>query len=154
MIDVRLCENPDEKTAVTLAIMHALPDWFSPPEDIDRKAVLHRALPFFIAYDDETAVGFLALKAHNPYTTEIFNLGVLEEYQRHGAGAALLRAAEAYLCAQGCAYLTVKTLDASADYEPYERTRMFYAKQGFLPLEVLLTYWNEENPCLFLLKKL
>jgi len=46
----------------------------------------------------------------------------------------------------------VKTLDSSAEYEPYERTRGFYLKNGFYPLEVFSLYWNEDNPCLFLVK--
>ena len=50
--------------------------------------------------------------------------------------------------------LTVKTLDASAEYEPYERTRAFYQKMGFIPLEVFTTFWNEENPCLYFAKRL
>jgi hypothetical protein len=54
----------------------------------------------------------------------------------------------------GYSYLTVKTLDASAEYEPYEQTRAFYKKMGFVPLEVFKTLWNKENPCLFLVKKL
>ena len=46
--------------------------------------------------------------------------------------------------------LTVKTLNESAEYEPYERTRSFYKKFGFVvPIEVFKTYWNEGNPCLF-----
>ncbi len=52
----------------------------------------------------------------------------------------------------GVGYLTVKTLDESAVYEPYDRTQAFYFKNGFTPLEVFTTFWNEENPCLFLIK--
>jgi hypothetical protein len=48
----------------------------------------------------------------------------------------------------------VKTLDESAEYEPYNKTRAFYQKMGFIPLEVFTTFWNEENPCLFMAKYL
>jgi ribosomal protein S18 acetylase RimI-like enzyme len=154
MIDIRQIESPDEKSSITLEIMHSLPQWFSPPEDIARKAVTHREMPFFAAYDGGKAIGFLALKIHNNYTGDIFNVGVLEEYHRHGIGAKLLEIAEDYLRERNYKYLTVKTLDASADYEPYERTRKFYYKQGFVPLEVMTHYWDEENPCLFLVKGL
>ena len=154
MFEIRQIECSDEKTVITLAIMHSLPDWFSPPEDIDNKAVLYRDFPFFAAYDNEKAIGFLALKIHNAYTGDVHSVGVLEEYQRHGLGAKLLVAAENYLRAKDYKYLTVKTLDASADYEPYERARKFYQKQGFVPLEVMTQYWNEENPCLFMVKGL
>ena len=151
-IRIQMVECPEAKSEATMAIMHALPAWFSPPEDIDAKAVRHRDYPFFAAYDGETPVGFLALKIHNPYTADIYNLGVLEAYHRRGIGRRLVMAAEAYCRAQGQVFLTVKTLDASAVYEPYDRTRAFYQKMGFLPLEVFTTLWDAENPCLFLAK--
>jgi len=154
MIDIRQVGCPDEKSAITLAIMHSLPRWFNPPEDIDRKAVTHREMPFFAAYDGDKAIGFLALKIHNEYTGDVFVIGVLEEYHRHGVGARLLAAAEEYLRERNYRYLTVKTLDASCDYEPYKRTRAFYFKQGFVPLEVFTHHWDEANPCLFLVKGL
>lgn len=154
MIDIKPVDSPEEKTAVTRTVMHSLPAWFSPEEDIEKKAVVHRDYPFFAAYDGEMPVGFAALKIHNQYTAEIYNLGVLEHYHRQGVGSRLLDAAERYCVDNGYVYLTVKTLDASADYEPYERTRAFYRKMGFIPLEVFTTVWSEGNPCLFLVKRL
>ena len=154
MIIIKTVEKPDEKTAITQKIMHSLPAWFSPPEDIERKAVVHRDYPFFAAYNGDEPIGFAALKIHNQYTADIYNIGVLEEYHRQGAGRRLVEAAERYCRDNGYVYLTVKTLDSSAEYEPYARTRAFYAKMGFIPLEVFTTFWNEDNPCLFLAKHL
>ena len=37
---------------------------------------------------------------------------------------------------------------------PYARTRSFYYKMGFVPLEVFPLFWDEDNPCLFLVKHL
>ncbi|MDR2687378.1 MAG: GNAT family N-acetyltransferase, partial [Oscillospiraceae bacterium] len=68
----------------------------------------------------------------NEYTGDVHSVGVLEEYHRHGIGAGLLAMAEDYLRERNYRYLTVKTLDASCDYEPYQRTREFYFKQGFV----------------------
>lgn len=144
----------DSITQITLDIMMALPEWFSPPEDIQKKSILHRDYPFFVAYDGDVVVGFLALKNHSPFTAEIFNLAVLKTHHRVGIGRLLLEAAEAYCRACGYVYLTVKTLDASANYQPYEQTRAFYYKNGFLPLEVLTAVWNPENPCLLMIKAL
>lgn len=140
------------KTSITLKIMNSLPKWFSPPEDIRKKSVLHREMPFFAAFDENQVIGVIVLKVHNEYTAEIFNLGVLEEYHRQGVGHALLTAAENYCKENGHKFITVKTLDSSVDYEPYERTRAFYRKNDFYPLEMFPLYWNEENPCLFLAK--
>ena len=152
MIHIKMVEKPDEKTAITRKVMHSLPAWFSPPEDIERKAVIHRDYPFIAAYDGDSPIGFAALKIHNEYTADVYNIGVMEQYHRQGAGRGLLEAAERYCKDNGFLYLTVKTLDSSAEYEPYELTRAFYKKMGFIPLEVFTTFWNEENPCLFLAK--
>ena len=134
--------------------MHSLPAWFSPPDDIEKKAITHREYPFFAAYDENEPIGFLVLKIHTKYTADIFNLGILEQYHRQGIGHKLLHSAEQYCMDNGYLYLTVKTLDASAEYEPYEQTRAFYQKVGFVPLEVFTMFWNEENPCLYLAKRL
>jgi Uma2 family endonuclease/GNAT superfamily N-acetyltransferase len=147
-------EQPNEKTAITQKIMHALPAWFSPFEDIEKKAVIHRNYPFFTAYDDSAPIGFAALKIHNEYTADIFSLGVLEQYHRQGVGHRLLDTVERFCIDNAYLFLTVKTLDLSVKYEPYERTRAFYQKMGFIPLEVFTALWNEENPCLFLARYL
>ena len=135
-------------------VMHALPKWFSPPDDIDKKSVIHRDFPFFAAYVDEEPVGFIALKIHNQYTADIFTIGVVEKHHRKGIGRNLLKVAEKFCIDNGYIYLTVKTLDGSVHYEPYDGTRAFYMKMNFIPLEVFPTFWNKENPCLFLVKRL
>lgn len=50
---------------------------------------------------------------------------------------------------KGFRLLEVKTLSHIEDYEPYERTRSFYRKNGFLLLETINPYpeWGTENPC-------
>lgn len=152
MFKVEEVMDKDLKTSITLEIMNSLPKWFSPPEDILRKSVHHKEMPFFAAFDGEKVIGFVALKVHNQFTVEMYNLGVLEEYHRQGIGSALLMAVESYSKENGYKFITVKTLDSSAEYEPYERTRAFYLKNGFYPLEVFPLFWNEDNPCLFLAK--
>ena len=154
MLIVKQVENEDEKTKVTLEIMNALPEWFSPPEDIVNKSVIHREYPFFVAYDGDTAIGFVALKMHNEYTVDIYNLGILKEYHRRGIGHKLMEACTQFCKERGYRFLTVKTLDESAVYEPYNGTRAFYRKEGFYPLEVFTCIWDEENPCLFMIKVL
>ena len=154
MIEIKELEDPEEKAAVTRKIMRALPAWFSPPEDIEKKAETHKNFPFFVSYDGGEAVGFITLKIHNAFTADIYVIGVLEEYHRRGLGRRLVLAAEQYCIKNGYIYLTVKTLDASAVYEPYEKTRAFYRAMGFIPLEVFPTLWDADNPCLFLAKYL
>lgn len=152
MIIIKNVTNKEEKTLITLQIMNALPEWFSPPEDIVKKSVIHREYPFITAYSGTEIIGFAALKIHNPYTAELYNLGVLKEYHRKGIGHRLVNACIQYCKENHFKFLTVKTLDASAIYEPYNGTRAFYQKEGFYPLEVFTTVWNEENPCLYMIK--
>lgn len=149
---IKTIKNPDEKTRVTLEVMNALPEWFSPPEDIINKSIIHREYPFIAAYDGDRAVGFAALKIHNPYTADIYNFGVLREYHRMGIGHQIMKTCVGYCEENNYRFLTVKTLDESADYEPYNGTREFYKREGFYPLEVFTTFWDEDNPCLFMVK--
>ena len=149
-MEVSFITNPEQKESISLSVMHRLPLWFSPPEDIDRKAVIHRDYPFFAVFDRNEPVAFAAVKIHNPHTADIYCIGVLEEYQRQGLGHQLVQAILEWCVKENFVFLTVKTLDESADYPPYNGTRAFYRKEGFLPLEVFPTFWDEDNPCLFL----
>ena len=47
----------------------------------------------------------------------------------------------------------VKTV-APGHYPEYDATVAFYRGVGFLPLEVFPTLWDENNPCLILVKTL
>lgn len=152
MITIKRVTNSDEKTRITLEIINALPEWFSPPQDIVNKSVIHRDYPFIAAFDGSKAVGFAALKIHNKFTAEIYNLGVLRRYHRSGIGHRLMEACAGYGKEHDYKFLTVKTLDESAVYEPYNGTRAFYRQEGFYPLEVFTCVWDEENPCLFMVK--
>jgi len=88
------------------------------------------------------------------FATEICVMGILTEYHRQGIGKKLLNACE-QLCRQSkTEFLTVKTLAESRESKSYEKTRMFYLAQGFRPIEVFPTIWDEANPCLFMIKKL
>lgn len=46
MFKVEKIVDKDLKTSITLQIMNSLPKWFSPPEDILKKSVHHRDMPF------------------------------------------------------------------------------------------------------------
>lgn len=154
LISIKEVTDKTAKEEITLNIMGSLPEWFSPPESFPEKAALHREFPFFGAFDGDRCVGFAALKIHNEYTAEVYNLGILKEYHRRGGGHGLIAACEKYCRKGGIKFLTVKTLDGSAEYAPYEGTRAFYKKEGFYPLEVFPDHWDRDNPCLFMAKSL
>jgi hypothetical protein len=51
-------------------------------------------------------------------------------------------------------YLLVKTLDEARESKEYEKTRRFYQKTGFIPIDVIPEIWGNDNPCLLMIKKL
>lgn len=132
MITIKRVEDLDEKTRIILEIMNALPEWFSPPEDIVNKSVIHREYPFIAAYDSGKAVGFAALKIHNRYTADVYNLGVLREYHRTGIGHQLMNACVQYCKENNYQFLTVNTLDESAVYDLTMVRERFIRKKGFI----------------------
>ena len=103
---------------------------------------------------DNIPVGFVAIKLHNEFTGEVYVMGVLQDYHRQGIGQALINCCSDFCIRHKMEFLTVKTLDESRPNNEYAQTRVFYRKMGFKPLEVFTTLWDEDNPCLFLVKNI
>ena len=141
------------QAGVCLPIIRALPDWFGLETAIQGYAREIDALPTWLSASDGQVVGFLSLKQHNPYSAEVYVMGVRPEAQGGGIGRALVQAAEAYARGQGVEYLQVKTLGPSNPDPGYAGTRRFYAAMGFRPLEEFTRIWDEHNPCLVLVKR-
>ena len=135
-------------------ILRALPQWFGIPEAIDFYVAQIEHLPTFLATSGNETVGFMTVLKHNAYSAELLVLGVLSDWHRQGIGRALLAASENWLRTDGIEFLQVKTLGPSCSDEAYERTRLFYERMGFRPLEEFKTLWDEENPCLLMVKRL
>ena len=135
-------------------ILRALPEWFGIEASIQSYAATVPSLPTFLSKVDRQTVGFLSLKQHNPYSAEIYVMGVLPAFQRGGLGRALLEKAEGYAKSQQIEYLQVKTLGPSNDDPNYAKTRAFYAALGFRPLEEFSQIWDENNPCLVMVKRI
>ncbi len=138
--------DKDRKEHIARLILLALPEWFGIPESTRAYIEASRELPFWAAFEDGNAVGFLALKGTGPKTVELHVMGVLPEYHRRGIGAGLWEAAKAYAKAQGYLYAQVKTV-ASGHYSEYDRTNAFYRAMGFEALECFPTLWDARNPC-------
>jgi ribosomal protein S18 acetylase RimI-like enzyme len=147
--------GPDLNQAVHCEpILRSLSDWFG-MEDATRQYILDiQSLPTLLAWQANQVVAFLSIKTHNSYSAEIFVTGVLPEFHRQGIGTQLVAAAEAYVQGKGFEYLQVKTLGPSHADPFYACTRSFYEKVGFRPLEEFKQIWNEENPCLIMIKRI
>jgi GNAT superfamily N-acetyltransferase len=155
-MSIRIVEiyDEDRKTLYAKEILRSLPEWFN-EETICFHAENVRKLPFWAALEnDDKHVGFLGLKTHYGQTGQVCVCGVLSEYHNEGIGKKLFTAAEENLRQSGCKYFIVKTLSDLAVNEPYERTRKFYSSVGFEPLLTLTEIWDEEHPCLIMIKNL
>jgi GNAT superfamily N-acetyltransferase len=135
-------------------ILRALPDWFGIEEDVKKYLTDIDRLPTFLAHRGDKVLGFLTLKQHFPHSAEILVMGCLPEIHRQGVGRLLIERSETWLIDQEVAYLHVKTLGPSRPDPGYEITRAFYQAIGFEPLEEFKQIWDENNPCLVLVKKL
>jgi len=128
MIEVRLMQEGDHPAVKQ--IVESLSKWFddrtrniSVPIDI-------RHQHGFVAVSGDDVVGFITL-----YVAEgklnIGWIGVRSDLHRKGIGKLLLNRAEQMATGMGITQLATYTLGDRVDYEPYERTRQFYFKNGF-----------------------
>ena len=142
----------EEKSKICGTILRALPSWFNIESGIADYIKQVKTMPFYVAFDENKPIGFVAIKIHNPFTAEIYVMGILEEYHRKGIGKNLINICETFCVDRKIEFLIVKTLDESAESEGYKKTRLFYQSLGFKPLEVFPAFWDESNPCLLMVK--
>jgi N-acetylglutamate synthase-like GNAT family acetyltransferase len=131
-----------------------LPAWFGIEEAIVQYMADIDHLPTFLSLEQDEVIGFLSIKKHFPTSAELLGMGVRPNAHRKGLGRALLHQAEVWLKEQEVEYLHVKTLGPSCSDENYAKTRAFYLAMGFTPLEEFPQIWDENNPCLILIKRL
>ncbi len=146
--------SADEKSKICNDVLRSLPQWFGIESAIVEYVNDVKNMDTWIAEIDNAAVGFLSLKKHNAHTAEIHVMGIKKPYHKMKIGTHLIKIAEEELAKDGYSYLSVKTLSESRVDENYEKTRKFYLKIGFLPVEEFKTLWGEDNPCLFLIKSI
>jgi len=139
---------------VAVPILRALPEWFGLEAAIRRYEQEINILPTFLAKSGEQAMGFLSLKQHNAYSAEVYVMAVRPNAHRSGIGRALMDAAETHARELGIEYMQAKTLGPSRPDEGYARTRAFYEALGFRLLEEFEKIWDENNPCLVMVKRL
>jgi ribosomal protein S18 acetylase RimI-like enzyme len=140
--------------ALCRQLLDELPDWFGIPEAVDEYVVKADRATAVVAIANGLEVGLLTLMRHTEFAAEIDVIAVRPDYHRQGVGRALLDRAERLLAQDGVEYLQAKTLADTVEYEPYERTRAFYAACGFRPLQVFPDLWDPENPALQFVKRL
>ena len=138
--------DENEKRQIARYVLEALIDWFGIPEAREDYIEKSAGQLFFAAIEDSAPIGFLYLKESGKDTVELYVMGVLKEYHRHGVGRSLFEAAKTSALASGYSFIQVKTVQMGR-YEEYDRTNQFYINMGFKEFEVIPTLWDECNPC-------
>lgn len=146
-------KNREEKSQICEKILRSLPQWFGIESSILDYIKDVQVMETWAAVD-VAPMGFISINKHNEYTAEIHVMGVLAKNHGKHIGTELIQAAEDSLKAQGFKYLTVKTISEKRPDENYDKTRRFYLKYGFTPVEEFKNLWGEHNPCLMMIKNL
>lgn len=150
-------EDPIKKSEICEKILRSLPQWFGIESAILDYIKDVQNMDTWVVTNvnsDTDTLGFISINKHNKYTAEVHVMGVLPNYHGKKIGAELICVAEESLVAQGFKFLTVKTLSEKRPDVNYDKTRQFYLKYGFIPIEEFKTLWGEHNPCLMLIKSL
>lgn len=151
---IKVIDDLDSKSNTTDLILRQLPEWFGIEESILEYVDKARETIFYAVFDNDKTIGFISLKSNNEYTSEIYAMGVLKEYQKKGIGKELIEKAVNHSEENGYKVLMVKTLGESHPDKYYKKTREFYKKMRFYPLEEIKEIWGEESPCLIMVRSI
>ena len=153
MVAVRRFEDGD--AAAVAAIVEGLPDYFTSdvPEKAPRDAERHDAWVLTSAgasasAEADAVTGFAVVARKSAGGAEILWIAVEAGRRGHGHGTMLLGHVLDHLAADGVSVVEAKTLDSSSGYQPYEATRAFWERNGFVHVDTIdpLPDWQPGNP--------
>jgi GNAT superfamily N-acetyltransferase len=129
------------------AIVRGLPEYFTAdvPDKATHDAASHEA---WVVTDSGAVAGFVIVARKSPGGAEILWIAVEAARRGQGHGTPLLGHVLDHLADTGISVVEVKTLDRSAGYLPYEATRAFYERNGFVHIDTIdpLPDWPPGNP--------
>ncbi len=105
------------------------------------------------AYNESKIVGFVSFKVLNNQAVDLTWIAVEPEYQNKGIGTSLVNKG-LELLPNKFSICQMKTLSEIDPDPEYARTRNFYKKLEFIPLETISPYsdWGKDNPCQIFIK--
>ena len=145
MLAVRRFAAADAPAAA--AIIRGLPDYFTDdvPAQAERDAASHQA---WVLTDSGTVTGFAVAARKSPGGAEILWIAIDAAHRGRGHGSRLLGHILDQLGTDGISVVEAKTLDRSSGYRPYEATRAFWDRNGFIHVDTIdpLPGWQPGNP--------
>jgi GNAT superfamily N-acetyltransferase len=124
-----------------------LPEYFTSdvPGQVERDISRHGG---WVLTDSGDVAGFAVAARRSPGAAEILWMAVDPSRRGRGFGTVLLDRMLGELAADGVSVVEVKTLDRSAGYQPYEATRAFWERKGFVQIDTIdpLPGWQPGNP--------
>jgi len=124
---IRQATEKDKKEA--MAIAKSLKEWFN-KDGIKSMAIDFKMNHLMVAIEKEKVLGFLSYTTYSGKMLLLW-MGVKKDLQRKGVGKALLNSLLKESKKLKLYSIEVETLPEEDVYEPYERTRVFYYKNGF-----------------------
>ncbi len=105
------------------------------------------------AFSKNTMVGFVTFKGLNDQAVELAWMAIEPKYQNQNIGTLLIKEG-IKLLPKKYVLCEMKTLSEIDPDPQYARTRNFYTKLGFIPLETINPYpdWGKDNPCQIFVK--
>jgi GNAT superfamily N-acetyltransferase len=93
-------------------------------------------------------VGFAVVARRSQRAAEVLWIAVDGARRGAGVGSLLLNHLLTELEGDGVQLVEAKTLDQTADYAPYETTRAFWERHGFVQIDTIdpLPGWQPGNP--------
>jgi GNAT superfamily N-acetyltransferase len=133
--------------AALTAIVRSLPDYFTSDVagHVARDAADHEA--WVLVHAGQIA-GFAIAARRSQGGAEVLWIAVDPARRGRGLGTRLLDSVLEDLAAAGVSVVMAKTLDRSAGYPPYEATRGFWERRGFVQVDTIdpLPGWQAGNP--------
>lgn len=128
-------------------IVQALPDYFTEdvPQQVETDAAVHGG---WVLTDADAIAGFAVTARKSAGAAEILWMAVDPARRGRGEGTVLLGHVLADFAGSGVSVVEAKTLDSSAGYRPYETTRAFWERRGFVHVDTIdpLPGWPPGNP--------
>ncbi len=139
----------DTERKACLEIARNLPEWFN---ETGLKAIEKdlKSEITLIALDKEV-LGFIIIKPLNKKALEILWMAVRREYHGEGIGTEMLEFVEGWAKERGFEVLVVKT-SGDLSYKPYDATRRFYERNGFVRIAPIDPYPGWGEPALVYVK--